>query len=488
MQGSVDATTMPYNATYPADMDPPPESPPPTYAQATGSPERRGIYSRVRTRIRSLSHSGPRPQPRNGPAHASVPQMPQHILDQLYALGQLPSFVVQRSHISADAMFESSRSSSHSPSFPMPHRDSNVAPSSEGSVDSQPDITFPEPEFPQEITFPVPEISDSAYADVLARNVAPLNIRPKSYHNTPNVTADDGAPTSPHLSLTHVRIKSELRSKASIYLALAVGPHQSERYKTFEEYMNALINNARQHPLANANTTCDEKTADAFDATPPLYHKPSFYFKELSIVLRHTIVRGGIFHGQDAFRAVLGHLTHLLPSFRTVTVRFDDKLDIEADSLDAPYSDFQRCFTGLHRLCLLFHGGTDSLVARLSAFPLHSVQKLLLTGKISEADVIWILSQPRAHRLNKLSVRTLLSDNALEQPLSPTQRRKLKWPERLIITAQRVPTFLGIVPRKCEFTLKLPAADAAVQRLFDGEVMPRWTLIVDPSIGGGDSV
>ena len=72
--------------------------------------------------------------------------------------------------------------------------------------------------------------------------------------------------------------------------------------------------------------------------------------------------------------------------------------------------------------------------------------------------------------------------------IPPMQRRKLKWPERLIITAQRVPTFLGIVPRKCEFTLKLPSADAAVQRLFDGEVMPRWTLVVDPSISGGDSV
>ncbi|KAI5885385.1 uncharacterized protein SCHCODRAFT_02593921 [Schizophyllum commune H4-8] len=485
MQGAVDSTNMPYNATYPADVDPPPESPPPTYAQATGSPERRGIYSRVRTRIRSLSHSGPRPQPRNDPAHASVPQMPQHILDQLYALGQLPSFVVQRSQISPDAMFDSSRSSSHSPSFPMPHRDSNVAPSREGSVDSQPDITFPEPEFPQEITFPVPEISDSAYADVLARNVAPLNIRPKSYHNTPDSTADDDTPAFPPPSLTHVRIKSELRSKASIYLSLAIGPQQSERYKRFEEYMNALASNARRHPLANANTTCDEKTALAFDT---LYHKPSFYFKELSIVLRHTIVRGGIFHGQDAFRAVLGHLTHLLPSFRTVTVRFEAEGDIEADSLDDPYSDFQGCFTGLQRLCLLFHGGTDNLIARLSAFPLHSLQKLLLTGKMSEADVIWILSQPRPHRLNKLSVRTLLYDGDLEQPLSPKQRRKLKWPERLIITAQRVPTFLGIVPRKCEFTLKLPAADAAVQRLFDGEVMPRWTLIVDPRIGGEDSV
>ena len=162
----------------------------------------------------------------------------------------------------------------------MPHRDSNVAPSSEGSVDSQPD---PVPEFPQEITFPVPEISDSAYADVLARNVAPLNIRPKSYHNTPNLTADDDAPIAPSPSLTHVRIKSELRSKASIYLSLAVGPHQSERYKTFEEYMNALANNARQHPLANANPTCDEKTADAFDSPPTLFQASSSYREGITL-------------------------------------------------------------------------------------------------------------------------------------------------------------------------------------------------------------
>ncbi|KAL1749265.1 hypothetical protein HDZ31DRAFT_59548 [Schizophyllum fasciatum] len=247
---------------------------------------------------------------------------------------------------------------------------------------------------------------------------APLRVKPKDRPTVTHRVLDGHAPDprpsdSRHSrdrahsrrssALTYVQINDEYKPNTGITLKITVGPRSagsSSSCLLFGEYMNELTR------LAHLSGDKDFYPGTAPSQSIIAPDSP-VTMRKVRLIIRDLTVRGGTFHGQDALRALLGHLKHLLPSFRHLYIRFSGASSGDA-RVDERYADFQACFASLRYVTL--GGRVDNVTARLTAFPLYALRGLCVHTEVSEGDVTWILAA--AGRLKELIICKMVPDGA----------------------------------------------------------------------------